>query len=77
MARHTATPGSVGYDLCEADADGVGVRRLTVYGPIDQSAEDAARLLALAMTLSGGIPAATALIRAALIREQDQPDNAR
>ena len=73
MSRFIAAPslGSGSFDICEIDADGVGVRRL--YIGYDRSAsyktgEDAARLLVMALSLPGGIQEAVKIIRAEIVR---------
>ena len=77
MARHTATPSfpAGAYDINSVDADGIGQRVFTVMShshPMAQydprKCEDAARLLTIALSLPGGIEAATALLRAELVR---------
>lgn len=71
MTRHTASPSVIGYDISEVDADGVGRHVFSISAPFarPQAAQDAARLLTLALSLPGGIHAATALLRAEMARQ--------
>jgi hypothetical protein len=74
MPRHAAHSSlSSTYDITELDADGIGQRRLYVgYGSThsnQREAEQAARLLVLAMNLPGGIDEAILLLRAELARQ--------
>lgn len=73
MARFVAAPvlGHGSWDISEVDADGMGRRHLSVT--YDRSAsygdgEQAARMLAMALSLPGGIDDAIKLIRAELAR---------
>jgi|GEM_PF-6202184 len=73
MPRYVAQAGlHSAWDIAEVDGDGLGQRRLYVgwapeAGP--KAAEDAARLLVLALNLPGGIDAATKLLRAEVARQ--------
>lgn len=75
MPRHVASPelGHGSWSISAVDADGMGTRLLSLTHDRQaprQLAEDAARLLALAMSLPGGIKAATTLMRAELVRSE-------
>lgn len=76
MVRFTATPclGRGGLDISQVGLEGLSQRRLCVIYDSSASyqlAEDAARLLALSMSLPGGIEEALSLVRAQMIRSAE------
>ena len=71
MPAH-AQPGTIGYDIAEHDADGVGVHLITVYALSDRPdiEKQAARLLVIARNLEGGWDRAIEVLRAERVRQE-------
>ena len=74
FTANKATVGE-GFEISEADADGIGQPALTIYGrgrfpKAAERAEAATRLIVLALNMDGGLDRAVELLRAETVRQR-------